>query len=56
MEIDTPDDPGPSVSPIVTQLRRALEANDPVPWLDVCLRVMYREGTEIVQILDTELE
>jgi len=36
-------------------LVRALTENDPVPWLDVCLRVMYREQRVIVQILDTAM-
>ena len=36
-------------------LKRALTEYEPVPWLDVCLRVMYREQRVIAQVLDTTM-
>lgn len=36
-------------------LRKALQEREPVPWLDVCLRVMYKEQMEVIQMLNTQL-
>ena len=34
-------------------LMKAIVNNHPVPWLDICLRVIYRDGVHAVQVLDT---